>query len=209
MPAYADDRSFLARIGPVLAFTLVYLVVSGIAAWQGGNSEFVFYIVVMLVLMGVVGLVDRSVRLTRAALWALSLWGLAHMAGGLVEVPSAWPVNGESRVLYNWWLIPDRLKYDQVVHAYGFGVATWVCWQGMRAAILRAGGEPRPTAGLLLVAAVAGMGLGAANEVVEFFATLLVPETNVGGYINTGWDLVANLVGCVIAAVLIRVFGRR
>jgi hypothetical protein len=49
------------------------------------------------------------------------------------------------------------------------------------------------------------MGLGAMNELVEFAATLLVPETNVGGYFNTGWDLVSNLVGVVIAAVLIRV----
>jgi hypothetical protein len=37
-----------------------------------------------------------------------------------------------------------------------------------------------------------------------FAAVLLVPETNVGGYINTGWDLVANLAGCIFAAVLIR-----
>jgi len=33
-------------------------------------------------------------------------------------------------------------------------------------------------------------------------------ETNVGGYVNTGWDLVANLVGATIAAVLIRWFHR-
>jgi hypothetical protein len=50
------------------------------------------------------------------------------------------------------------------------------------------------------------MGFGAANEVVEFLATLALPETNVGGYENTGWDLVANVVGCVIAALLISVW---
>ena len=48
------------------------------------------------------------------------------------------------------------------------------------------------------------MGFGALNEVVEFAATLSVPETNVGGYVNTGWDLVSNLVGCITAAILIR-----
>jgi hypothetical protein len=47
------------------------------------------------------------------------------------------------------------------------------------------------------------MGVGAANEVVEFLATRVLPETNVGGYENTGWDLVSNTVGCLIAAVLI------
>ena len=29
-----------------------------------------------------------------------------------------------------------------------------------------------------------------------------MPWTNVGGYDNTGWDLVSNLVGCLIAACL-------
>jgi hypothetical protein len=27
--------------------------------------------------------------------------------------------------------IPDLLKYDHVVHAYGFGVTTLVCWEGL------------------------------------------------------------------------------
>jgi hypothetical protein len=47
------------------------------------------------------------------------------------------------------------------------------------------------------------MGFGAANEVVEFIATITLPGTNVGGYENTGWDLVANLVGCLLAALSI------
>jgi hypothetical protein len=106
-------------------------------------------------------------------------------------------------VLYSWWLIPERLKYDNVIHAYGFGVTTWVCWQGLRAAIARRGGNATPTFGLLVLAATAGLGFGALNEVVEFAATLLVPETNVGGYVNTGWDMVSNLVGATTAAAAI------
>ncbi len=57
---------------------------------------------------------------------------------------------------------------------------------------------------MLVLVAAAGMGFGAMNEVVEFIATLTMPETNVGGYINTGWDLVSNLTGCTLAALLIR-----
>jgi hypothetical protein len=55
----------------------------------------------------------------------------------------------------------------------------------------------------MVLAATSGMGLGALNEVVEFAATLLVPETNVGGYLNTGWDLVANATGATAAVILI------
>jgi hypothetical protein len=45
------------------------------------------------------------------------------------------------------------------------------------------------------------MGFGAANEVVEFIASQMIAGTNVGGYINTGWDLVANSLGALLAAV--------
>jgi hypothetical protein len=53
------------------------------------------------------------------------------------------------------------------------------------------------------------MGFGALNEVVEFAATQLLPDTNVGGYVNTGWDLVFNLVGSAAAALAIGLGGRK
>jgi len=193
------------RLRPVAGFTFAYLAIALAAGLRSGNSEFLFYIAVMLVLIGVVGVVNRHIRISTGALWALSLWGLAHMAGGLITVPAGWPVNADSRVLYTLWLIPDRLKYDHIVHAYGFGVTTWVCWQGLKSAVShRSGRPPFPSFGLLTLAAAAGLGFGALNEVVEFIATLTMPETNVGGYVNTGWDLVANTVGATIAVLAIR-----
>jgi hypothetical protein len=197
------------RLWPVATFTAAYLVAATVGALGLGNQEFLFYIVVMVVLVGVIWLVHRNIGLEIATLWALSLWGLLHMAGGLLAVPESWPISGDIRVLYSLWLIPERLKYDQVVHAYGFGVATWVCWQGIRAAIRHRGGDAVPTGGLMVLAAAGGMGLGALNEVIEFAATLLVPETNVGGYFNTGWDLVANTTGATFAAVVIWLRGAR
>lgn len=130
------------------------------------------------------------------------------MAGGLVTVPASWPVLGDSHVLYNWWLWPGVIKYDQVVHAYGFGLMTWICWQGLQRAFADRGVSVRPTFGLLTLCVAASMGFGAANEVVEFIATLTLPGTNVGGYINTGWDLVANSVGAIVAAILISMRAR-
>ena len=174
-----------------------------------GNKEFVFYIVVMLVLIGVMTVIHRAVTLTAALLWALSIWGLLHMAGGLVPLPHGWPFNGEHAVLYSWWIIPQRLKYDQVVHAYGFGVTTWVCWHALKTSLkCKFGIKLKPTFGLLIICAAAGVGFGALNEVVEFIAVLTIPDTNVGGYENTGWDLVANLFSATVAALVIR-FGQR
>ena len=181
----------------VVSFTALYVLASIPVALASGNQEFVFYIVVMVVLIAVVYAVHKNVGLTLPTLWALSAWGLMHMAGGLLKV-------GDD-VLYNLWLVPDRLKYDQVTHAYGFGVTTWVCWQALRPRLA----SVRPLTGPLIICSMAGMGFGALNEVIEFTATRLVEETNVGGYVNTGWDLVSNLVGVVVAAFLIAGHERR
>jgi hypothetical protein len=189
-------------------FVATYLLAAVIAAFITGNREFIFYIVIVLVLIGAVLAIHRRVRLTGGLLWALAIWGALHMAGGLVPVPESWPINGEIRVLYSWWIIPREggggwLKFDQLVHAYGFGVATWLCWQALRSAAPAL----RPTVGVLALCALAGCGLGAVNEIVEFAATLMMP-TNVGGYANTAWDLVANATGAFLAALIIRLTQR-
>jgi hypothetical protein len=205
---------------PVALFTLGYLLAATFAAFWLGNAEFVFYIAVMLALIAVVFVVHARVGLSTGLIWALSVWGAMHMAGGLVALPPDWPTDGGQSVLYSWWIIPGAeagargwLKYDQVTHVYGFAVATWLCWQGLRGAVTGGlGASPaaalRPTPGLLTLVAIAGMGLGALNEVVEFTATRFM-DTNVGGYENTGWDLVYNALGATGAALAIGWRGRR
>lgn len=192
-----------APVRAVASFTVAYMLCAGWAASRSGNSEFAFYIVVMVILIAIVAAVHVRARLTSGALWALSAWGLLHMMGGLVIVPDGWQTDDGGTVLYTLWLVPGLLKYDQVVHAYGFGVTTWVCWQGLRSALRGGGIDAVPTLGLMMLVWAAGLGFGAVNEMVEFFATLLIPETNVGGYVNTGWDLVSNTVGATTAAVAI------
>ena len=96
-----------------------------------------------------------------------------------------------------------------MIHFFGFGITTWLCWQALSAKVKNhEGGELRPTAGLMILCAAAGMGFGSLNEVIEFFATLAIPETNVGGYENTSWDMVSNLAGALTAAVVIYFAGR-
>jgi len=196
------------KLWGVILFTLAYMGVAVAVSIARGNREFVFYIVVMLVLVGVVTWIHSRIQLTTGLLWGLAIWGLLHMAGGLVPLPAGWAYDGDQAVLYSWWILPPGyLKYDQVVHAYGFGITTWLCWHGLRAAIGGLGisrGKVKPTLGLLTLCAAGGMGFGALNEVVEFIAVLALPETNVGGYENTGWDLVSNLAGCALAAVALR-----
>ena len=189
----------------IIIFVIFYLLAAIVAGVLQKNWEFIsFYIPFFLLFIGIVTIIQRRVGFPRGLQWGLALWGAMHLAGGMVQLPDGWPYEGTEKVLYFWWLIDDYLKYDHVVHGFGFGVATWLCWEALRANIFhRFGRKLYPSVGTIAVAILGGMGLGAVNEIIEFLAVLNLEQTNVGGYHNTGWDLVANLVGCVIAGVVI------
>ena len=191
----------LLRHRYLVLFTLAYMIGFSAMAFRRGNSEFLFYGLVMVALIAIVVVADSRVRFAMGVLWALSFWGFLHMAGGNVAIPEMAPrPEGTAPVLYNRWIIVGMLKYDQLTHAYGFGVATIACWQGLETAVNK---RLLMSPGLAILVVAMGMGLGAMNEVVEFIATLTMPETNVGGYMNTGYDLISNLVGSVIAVVFL------
>jgi putative membrane protein len=182
----------------VAIFTFGY--VAAATAWflTNGNYEFVVYVITMVILIGLVGGSLRFVQYPTSMLWALSVWGLAHMAGGGV------PLNGS--VLYNWVIWPvimteniQILKYDQVVHAYGFGVSAWVLWHLLTSHFP----ETRGTWTAFCLPFFAACGLGATNEIIEFMAVLAVPDTNVGGYFNTALDLCFNAAGALIASLIL------
>ena len=82
----------------VVVFTAAYLSAAAAGVLLTGNREFVFYLVIMLALVAGIGAIHRRVGFSRGVLWALSLWGLSHMAGGLVPVPESWPADGGHRV---------------------------------------------------------------------------------------------------------------
>ncbi len=183
----------------VVTFTLLYLLVASIFSWRLQNWEFVFYVFVVLIFALLIQNIHRKVQFSTGILWCLSLWGLMHMLGGLVAIPESWPYNGEHAVLYSFWIIPEYLKYDHIIHGYGFGIGTWACWQALAPIVIGS----KEYVSEIVLAVLASNGLGALNEIIEFFATLVLPSTNVGGYINTGWDLVFNLLGSMVAAVII------
>ncbi|MCB1378177.1 MAG: DUF2238 domain-containing protein [Alphaproteobacteria bacterium] len=181
----------------VLIFTLLY--VAGFMAYFMviGNREFLGYLATMVGLIALIAWGHHKVRFPLPLLWAFTGWGLAHMAGGGI------PVNGA--VLYNLPLLPIAgqgelaiLKYDQLVHFYGFGITAWLLWH----VLVSQYPEMRGTKTLHVFAALSSIGLGAVNEIVEFSAVMLVANTNVGGYFNTALDLVFNAAGAVTATLV-------
>jgi len=196
--------SFLATIRPaekaVAGFVLFYLAVFSAWFFSIGNNEFIIYIVTMLVLMGLIGSTLRVGEYPPRMLWALAIWGLLHCAGGGVPM-------GDT-VLYATQVIPlvgngdtemTLLKYDQLVHALGFAVTAWVLWH----VFTRHYPDTRGTWTAYAFPALASMGLGAVNEIIEFSAVVIVQDTGVGGYVNTALDLCFNGAGALIAVLVI------
>lgn len=193
----------------MLAFSIAYLSIAAVFIVSGGNHEFLLYLVVMTMIIAAVIGVYRRAGLSRGVLWGFSIWGIFHMVGGLVPIPASWHDPATTGVVYSWRIIPGYLKYDQLVHGFGVGLVTWLCWQALSTRVKGCDGRfLNPTLGMLAICATAGMGFGSLNEVIEFFAVMILPQTNVGDYENTGWDLVANLCGATITALTIRVVWR-
>ncbi len=182
----------------VLAFTASYVVGFGIYFISIGNNEFLWYIATLIGFMLLIAYGARRAQFPAMLLWLLSIWGLAHMAGGGVVIDGA--------VLYAYRLLDivgtgelSILKYDQVVHFYGFGVTALVLRHLLRRNFPVLAG----TATLFCYPILGSMGLGGLNEIIEFAAVMALPNTNVGGYYNTALDLLFNTAGAITAVALI------
>ncbi|HLP79732.1 MAG TPA: DUF2238 domain-containing protein, partial [Acidobacteriota bacterium] len=146
----------------LLLFSVAYIVGFGIYYVKSGNTEFLGYLAVLLIIGGILIATAHVSKIQTFTLWLLSIWGLLHMAGGSVKIGDG--------VLYGWKMfeLVNRggdfyiLKMDQVIHMYGFFVAAVVIYQ------LIAPRVAKMHWGLLVFLAIAGsLGLSAFNEVIE------------------------------------------
>ena len=179
----------------IVGFSAYYLFIK--------NFEFLWYVAVLVFFFILILATLKRSGFDRPILWGLAIWGFLHMAGGGVRVGDG--------VLYALELIPIAgsgdayvLKFDQVVHAFGFAVATLVVFHLLRPYL---GGRVNWKI-VYPIIALGGMGLGVINEIVEFIAVVVFPETGVGGYYNTALDLVFNTIGAVLATVFIHFYYR-
>jgi hypothetical protein len=151
------------------------------------------YLFSVLALGTGVGLIRREPLPGWLAL-AMSALAAGHLAGGLVTV------GGD--VLYNAHPRWHMFQYDHVFHASASGIATIVLWTFLAK-------ELNSVPGAIAVSALGGLGVGAFNELIEFLATLAHHGSHVGGYMNTGWDLVSNTTGATVASIVLAFWSAR
>jgi uncharacterized membrane protein YjdF len=172
-------------LGPLVGFASFSLA--------RGDRRVVAYLVVWSVLAALVVLTHRRWPLQRALLWTLTAAGWVHLAGGLLPSPDQ-----DAPILYETWLIPGVLKFDQLAHAAICAAVAVVIFEVLGRVLDP--GQIGPW-GRALLAAVVCWGFGAANELFEFLSALRFTDSYVGGLDNAGWDLAFNTIGSLTAAL--------
>jgi len=182
---------------PLLIINAIYLLVAAIYYLSRENYEFMMYGGIVIFIFFVILVTNKKIDYPNVVLVGLTLWGMMYMLGGVLI---------GSSVVYAKMLINivgepyNILRYDQCVHLFGFGVATLAMFVLLKP-FLKFPIKKWTSISLLVI--MAGFGVGALNEMIEFTATVLVPETGVGGFINTSLDLVSDFVGACFAMIYI------
>ncbi len=189
---------------PILIVNIIALIIFSIIFLSRKNYEFMIYIGVIVFFLLLILHTNKKINYPNGVLWGLTIWSILHMSGGGIFI------NGKK--LYTIMILPlvgdpyNIFKFDQFVHIVGFGVATLVVYNLLKP-LLKKG--IKKWVALSIVIVMAGLGVGALNEIVEFIATVLVPETGVGGYENTSLDLISNLIGAICAMTYIYIKEKR
>ena len=183
----ADTARRHPRITVVVACYLAGFTAYGLAT---GADLTIPYVLIVGTAVVAIGVADARVRFSTLVLVGLAVWGAGHLAGGIVHLD-------DDRILYNA-VIARWFHVDNIVHFIGFGTSGIACWEAA-GRVLPAGRTPLGAATMVWLL---GMGVGAVNEVVEFGATHAF-TTQVGGYENTGRDLVANLLGAALGGWIV------
>ena len=169
---------------PIFFVNLIYLLIFLFVFSSRRNYEFLSYIGVVVFFSVVILMTNKKVKYPNSVLWGLTLWGAMHMSGGGILL------NAGTMRLYELILIPlseeyGIFRYDQLVHIIGFGVSTLLMFSLLKPKLKEMKGFS-----LWLVIVMAGLGVGAMNEIIEFSVTIFVKNTGVGDFTNTSLDLI-------------------
>ena len=183
----------------LLLINVIYLIIFTIIFLKRSNMEFLIYVGAIIFALVLIGLLRMKIQFSKFVLIGLSLVGFLHMLGGALII--------EGSRLYVQYFVFGLVKYDLIIHFLGIFFAVLLFYEILRNYIK----EVKIIPGFIffLILFFAGLGIGGFHEIIEFIIVLIVPETGVGGYANTMWDMVANALGGFCAFILLNIFIRR
>lgn len=177
----------------VLLFTVFYLGIFTVLSLINGDYEFLIYSVVVSFIILFVTKHYHKLHLPLHLLGALSLLGVLHFLGGILRV-------GESS-LYSTYFLWGTMRFDNIIHLLAIFVLTFVAYN-----LLKPNLGPRMNHSPFFLASIlvlVSLGLGAVNEIIEFFVVATGIQAGVGSYVNNALDLVYNAIGAILATIII------
>jgi uncharacterized membrane protein YjdF len=180
----------------VSIFTALYLIIFTIITVLTKNHEFLYYIIIIGIFIGIIIYHHKSFHLTLYIIIGLSVIGFMHIAGGVF-----YPYGTR---LYDTYLIKNFLvlRYDNLIHTFGIFIATFVSYNMLKPHLSTRIKNNKFLLALILI--LMALGIGAIIEVLEFGAVIFLGAAEqVGDYFNNAWDLVFNLTGSIIACFFI------
>tara|TARA_Y100000034_G_C6850719_1_gene385940 strand:- start:481 stop:1059 length:579 start_codon:yes stop_codon:yes gene_type:complete len=176
----------------ILFVNIIFLIIFFIIFLGRKNYEFMIYVGAIIFVLILISLLRIKFKFSKSVLAGLTLVGFLHMLGG------AWIINGLR--LYGHYFVFGLIKYDLIIHFLGVFFGVLLFYEILKPYIKI---EKTNWLILFLTLLFVGIGIGGVHEIIEFIITLAVPETGVGGYVNTMWDMVANAIGGLCAFVWI------
>jgi hypothetical protein len=174
----------------ILAVNLLIVAFFSAVFWAERPTKLIGYVALIVVVGAFLGITYPKQRYPNSLLWGVTLWSALHFVGGSVFF--------QSKATYDVVLIPlteNMLRYDQLVHVFGFGLATLFVFHILQSALAK----PITNWFAIGVAVVmAGLGIGAINEMVEFVFLPWMPTAG-NDYSNALLDLFADVIGALIA----------
>lgn len=106
--------------------------------------------------------------------------------------------------LYDFWIYGHIFKYDNLVHTCAIFVITFAVYFFLVRYTYINDKLIKRKSILFLVLVMIALGVGCINEIIEFIAVVFLNgQSLVGDYLNNAKDLVFNLIGSSLAALLI------
>ena len=185
MTDHSRVRASIRRHPWIVGVTAAYVAGWTVYGFAAGSDLAFPYLLWMLFAGGLILYVEGRVRFSTHVLVLLAGAGFGHMAGGHLVF------DGVMLYEHSWGVI----SYDHLLHFVGLGAAGLAVWEAT-------GWRLRATSGFeaALVAFLGANTVGAIIEIGEYLATLVVTVARVGDYTNNMQDLIANLLGSVVAA---------
>lgn len=174
----------------LLIFTIYYLF--------SNNFEFLTYVLALGIVLFIIFKTDKIFKYLPIARWGFTIWMFLHLAGG------SFNINGTR--LYDIVLIKligepfNILRYDQIVHTFCYFILTLFIYS----VVISVSNKKIANKTMLLIVFLAGIGIGAINEIIEFLTVALFNAKGVGDYFNNSLDLIFNSIGAILAVLYSR-----